>query len=196
MTINMSKGDAPVKMTKTPVITARVSWASNTDYDLHALVLRTDGKVEHVAMFGARGVSAASQTVDGSVVHKGDVGRTGLGNMAEETMEFRLNDTIRAIVPVAYSAQSNGTGSFRQYQVSLDLDNGAGETVHVGSIDASDNKRVYSCAIGIIENTPSGVVVHPLEEYSSPNSENRPDVDVHRGSVRVRMDKGPRNLYK
>lgn len=192
----VKKGDEPVRLTKTPVIRARVSWLSNTDYDLYALVLKTDGSVEHVAMFGAHGVAPTSSTADGSVVHMGDIGRTGAGNRAEEVMEFRLNDTIRAILPVAYSAQSNGTGSFSQYDVSLDVDNMAGEEIHVSSADASTDKHVYTCAIGLIEHIDGGVFVRPLEEYSRKNSENRPEISLSGGVVKVRMDKGPKNNYK
>jgi uncharacterized protein involved in tellurium resistance len=205
--INMSKGDAPVLLTKTPLVKATVRWSSHTDYDLYALVLYADGGTETVAMFPAAGQPAQSTTsrFPGAVRHLGDVGRTGSG-AAEEVLEIRLTDAIRAVVPVAYSAQSNGTGSFHEYAVSMEIDNGVPEqSVSVSATHANADSRVYSCAVGIVENTPTGVLVHALEEYSKPGSENRPTVKLGRRKgwgapkepvVQVAMDQGPVNAYK
>ncbi|MFF3730945.1 hypothetical protein ACFYXM_11630 [Streptomyces sp. NPDC002476] len=66
-----------------------------TDYDLYALVVYANGRVETVATFPAEGVPAQLATAD----------------VAEEIIEMALNDSIRAVIPVAYSAQSNGNGS-------------------------------------------------------------------------------------
>ncbi|MEW1866301.1 hypothetical protein AB0399_39005 [Streptomyces sp. NPDC088194] len=202
--INMKKGDAPVSLAKSPGITARMRWDSSTDYDLHALILRTNGTVEHVATFGADDVPPQMSTADGAVKHLGDVGRDHQGT-AEEVIEIALNDTIRAVVPVAYSAQSNGTGSFFRYGVTLEIDNGtAGDRVVIAAENASDDDLVYTCVPGMIENTPDAVVVHALELYSSPDSESRPTLRLQRGGlmrkgpeeVRVVMDKGPWNHHK
>lgn len=204
---SLVKGGSPVSMTKTPVTRAVVRWPASTDYDLYAMVVYTDGGTETVAMFDADGVPAQDTLTrfPGAVRHLGDVGRTGADTEGEEVVEMRLTDAIRAVVPVVYSAQSNGTGSFRRYSVSMTIDNGIPEeTVHVAAPNASADNTVYTCAVGIVENTPAGVVVRPLEAYSAPGSENRPRVELARkggwGSkdtyVKVIMDKGPRNAYK
>jgi tellurite resistance protein TerA len=202
--ISMKKGDAPVALRKTAGVTARMSWSSDTDYDLLAMVLRTNGDVEYVATFGARGVPVQLGTADGAVKHLGDVGR-GAQGVAEETIEITLNESIRAVVPVAYSAQSNGTGSFYRFRVTLEIDNGvAGDKVVIAAENANNDDRVYSCVPGMIENTQDAVVIHALEQYSARGSENRPTVQLRRSgplrkgteTIEVTMDEGPRNAYK
>ncbi|MFE9252852.1 hypothetical protein [Streptomyces sp. NPDC007088] len=202
--INMKKGDAPVALRKTAGVTARMTWSSHTDYDLLAMVLRTNGDVEYVATFGARGVPARLSTADGAVKHLGDVGREAQG-VAEETIEVTLNESIRAVVPVAYSAQSNGTGSFYRYRVTLEIDNGvAGDMVVIAAENANNDDRVYSCVPGMIENAQDAVIIHALEQYSRRGSENRPTVQLRRSgllrkgaeAIEVTMDEGPRNSYK
>jgi tellurite resistance protein TerA len=46
---------------------------------------------------------------------------------------------------------------------------------------------------GIIRNTPDGVVIEALEQYSRHSSENRP---VLNRDFTVTMDAGPKNAYK
>lgn len=191
--INLTKGSR-VTIEKTPVIRARASWSSSTDYDLYALVLTRDGKVHTVSTFGVHGNPNDYQTsvLGGAVRHLGDVGRESAGD-AQEIIEIALTPDIVAVVPVAYSAQSNGTGSFRKYKVSMSIDNGAGAQVEIRSENADKNNQVYTVAIGVIRNTADGVQIEALESYSRPGSENRPAL-LPDGSVR--MDAGPRNAYK
>lgn len=194
--INLTKGSAPARLTKTANITATATWSSSTDYDLYALVVERDGRVAHVANFGAKNTPANPQ-------HRGirlgrDAGRAdGSTGQAVETLTIAFDDSIAAVIPVAYSAQSNGTGSFRRYRVSLTVDNGAGEQVRVDASNANDNDRIYTCVPAIIHNGADGVWVEYLEAYSKPGSEDRPAAVLHpNGAVEVRMDAGPRNDYK
>jgi tellurite resistance protein TerA len=195
--INMRKGDSPISMRKTGTITATAAWSSSTDYDLYALVVERDGRVAHVANFGAKGTPAVSQ-LRGIRLGQ-DVGRSaGASGQAVETLTITFDDSIAAVVPVAYSAQSNGTGSFRKYSVSLTVDNGAGEQVHVAADSANDNDRIYTCVPAVIYNGSDGNVwIQHLEAYSKPKSEKRPAAVLHpNGSVEVVMDAGPTNDYK
>ena len=193
--INLKKGDAPVKLAKRSgeTVTLKTAWSSKTDYDLYALVLYTDGRVEHVATFGAGDIKPKAATDDGAVRHGGDVG--GGSGDAEETVSVTLTDQIRAIVAVAYSAQSNGTGSFRKYKVGMEVQ-AAGQTVRIDASNADRNDTRYTCVPGWVENTPDGVLVHAFETYSAPGSENRPAVRLHNDQVQITMDAGPRNDYK
>ena len=193
-TINLSKGQAGVFLRKTaaPII-VHVSWPSKTDYDLHALVLNRDGTVAHVAMFGADGVPP-QQSYKG-VSSSGDAGR-GVG-IATETLTVMMDDSIAAVVPVAYSAQSNGSGSFRRYRVSLAVDNGAGQRVEIDASNAGNDDGVYTCVPAVVHNGTDGtVLVEPVELYSRRGSENRPAVQFQNGRTVVIMDAGPRNNYK
>lgn len=64
----------------------------------------------------------------GRLDHLRDVGR-GIGGNAVEVLEMRLANGIVAVVPVAYSAQSNGAGSFFEHRVTIAVDNGEGAAV-------------------------------------------------------------------
>ena len=218
--LNLRKGDQAVVMTKTERITATVSWKSGTDYDVFALVLMRDGTTVDVAAFAAEGVPARLEYA--GVKHLGDVkaeatdtfsdrarggsgggggllGRIGVGDKepdVHETLEIRLTPEVLAVVPVAYSAISNGGGSFKHYKVSLAIDNGAGTKITIPSPNANDNPGVYTCVPGIIRNTADGVVIEPLEQYSKSGSERRPVVALEGGEVVVTMDAGPENLEK
>ncbi|KOA72869.1 MULTISPECIES: TerD family protein [Bacillus] len=194
--ISLDKGHKPIIIEKTPEITATVSWESGTDYDIYALVYTKSGKQIDVAMFGAKGVPALKNYGNGAVEHMGDVGRDR-ESMKTEVIKLRLNDDILAVVPVVYSAQSNGTGSFYRYRVSMSIDNHQGTSVTIHAKNANDNDRIYSCVPGILQNTNDGVIIRPLELYSKPNSERRPKLKMkYSNEIDVLMDKGPINDYK
>ena len=194
--INLDKGQKPVIIDKTPEITATVSWKTGTDYDIYALVYTKSGKQIDVAMFGATGTPPLSRFGNGAVEHMGDVGRNS-GSVKTEVIKIRLTNDILAVVPVVYSAQSNGTGSFYRYKGSMSIDNHSGTSVTISSKNANNNDRIYTCVPGILHNTQEGVVISPIELYSMPNSEYRPKLKLGSSNmVEVIMDAGPKNDYK
>ncbi|WP_419890491.1 TerD family protein [Paenibacillus xylanexedens] len=194
--INLDKGQPPVIIDKSPEITATVSWETGTDYDIYALVYTKGGKQIDVAMFGAKGTPLLKSYGNGIVEHMGDVGRSNQSTKTE-TIKLRLTDDILAVVPVVYSAQSNGTGSFYKYKVSMSIDNLNGTSVTISAKNANNNNRIYTCVPGILHNTPDGVIISPLELYSKKNSEFRPKLKMGSSKmVEVEMDKGPLNNYK
>ncbi|ANU09423.1 stress protein [Planococcus antarcticus DSM 14505] len=194
--ISLEKGQKPVIIEKTSEITATVSWKTGTDYDIYALVYTQKGKQIDVAMFGAQGTPPLRIFGNGAVEHMGDVTRNNRSTKTE-VIKLRLTDEILAVVPVVYSAQSNGTGSFYRYKVSMSIDNHNGTSVTVFAKNANNNDRVYSCVPGILHNTQDGVIISPLEIYSATNSENRPVLKMGSSNmVEVIMDKGPKNNYK
>lgn len=195
--VNLKKGDKPVIMEKTALITASVTWKSGTDYDVYALVMTRDGQQVDVAMFGAAGVAPLPNYGNGAVKHLGDVKASRKSKVQTEIVEIRLRSDIVAVVPVAYSAQSNGSGSFFRYKVSLHIDNGSGTRIDLSADNANNDDKIYTCVPGIIRNTDQGVVIEPLELYSAKRSENRPALRMDsKGEVTVLMDAGPRNKYK
>ncbi|MEW9108512.1 MAG: TerD family protein [Cytobacillus gottheilii] len=194
--ISLDKGQKPVIIEKTPEITATVSWKTGTDYDIYALVYTKNGRQIDVAMFGAQGTPPLSTYGNGAVEHMGDVGRNS-GSTKTEIIKLRLTNDILAVVPVVYSAQSNGTGSFYRYKVSMSIDNHKGTSVTISSKNANNNDRIYTCVPGILHNTDDGIIISPLEYYSKPNSENRPRLQMGPlNLVEVFMDQGPVNDYK
>ncbi|KGX93716.1 tellurium resistance protein [Pontibacillus halophilus JSM 076056 = DSM 19796] len=194
--VSLAKGQKPVIIDKTPEITATVSWKTGTDYDIYALVYTKDGRQVDVAMFGAEDVPPLSRYGNGAVEHMGDVGRS-FWSGKKEVIKLRLTSDILAVVPVVYSAQSNGTGSFYRYRVSMSIDNHNGTSVTVSSDNANNNDRIYTCVPGILHNTDDGVIISPLELYSLPNSEFRPKLKMGSSNmVEVIMDEGPKNNYK
>jgi len=203
--VNLSKGEKPILIEKTTEITASVSWDSGTDYDIYALVYTKSGKQIDVAMFGAIGVPVLQNFDNGTVEHMGDVGRgkkLGWGKAKKEVskteiIKIRFNDDIIAVVPVAYSAQSNGSGSFHKYKVSMCIDNNAGTVVTISAENANNNNGIYTCVPGMLLNTPDGVIIKPIEMYSTPGSENRPKlIKGADGNIEIVMDKGPKNNFK
>ena len=143
------------------------------------------------------------------VKHLGDVKRGGNSDINEETLEIVMSDEIDQIAVVAYSAQSNGTGSFKKYQVSLAVDNGAGTKVTVDADQANSHNNVYTCVPAIIKNTADGVAIERVEMYSKPGSELRPSfVGATKQGLfgkafgaaavagQLTMDAGSKNLFK
>jgi tellurite resistance protein TerA len=195
-TLSLKKGDKPVVIEKTPLITASISWMSGTDFDVYALVMTHDGKQIDVATFGADGVTPRTTYGRDWVKHLGDATGDGSGT-TREAIEIRLVPEIAAVVPVAYSALANGTGSFHRYKVSLRIDNHSGTTVELPAEDANVDDNVYTCVPGIIRNTPDGVAIERLELYSRRDSEARPRLKLDKsGTVTVQMDEGPINDFK
>ena len=204
--INLRKGEQ-VTITKTPRVVATCTWPRATDYDIFALVRYRDGRTETVSTFGTKGDKNDFRlaTGDGAVRHSGDIGRTQTAAkgwrrkkadepaVGQETIEITLNPQIAAVVPVVYSAQSNGTGSFRRYQVAMSIDNGGGDTVTIDATNASADDTVFTCVPGIIINDPDGVRIQFLELYSRQGSESRPVVGA---DLIVTMDAGPVNAFK
>lgn len=189
--LSLAKGEE-VTIASSKVITARCMWPSTTDYDVFAVVLMKNGTSKVVSTFGTdKDANFDMSILNGAVKHLGDVAR-GNGSMAEEIIEIRMTDEIEAIVPVVYSAQSNGGGSFSRNKVSCEISNGEGTKVTINADNANDDNAVYSVAVGVIRNSAEGVRIENLEAYSARNSERRPD--FVRG--KLAMDAGPTNRYK
>lgn len=191
MPINMTKGSSPVSLRKGAVITARVMWPDNTDYDLGAEILYRNGNTESLAAFGASGVPTSLRSNGGLVIHEGDVGR-GSGGMAQEFISIEGHEGIAEITFWAYSAQSNGGGSFHKYAVSMEISDGV-DTVRIDAKDGSRNPAVYTCSPGGVSFSEDGTpMVFRNEQYSRMGSETRPSYK----KGQFQMNGGPRNNYK
>ena len=208
--VSLAKGQKSVIIEKTPNLVAEVSWRSGTDYDIYALVMTQSGEEIAVATFGAKepkasglgGLFSSQKTVppmmnyNNCVVHRGDIVGTSSA-LSSEIVDIRPSPDILAIVPVAYSAQSNGTGSFFRYKVALRIDNCQGTEITIDSTNANQNDKIYTCIPGIIYNRPDGLEIEAVELYSQPGSERRPRLTLQPdGRVAIAMDAGPVNDFK
>lgn len=208
------KKDERVTIEKTGKITATVQFSASTDYDVYAVIRAKDGSERVCSTFGSEEQRQPTPQV-GGIRHLGDVVRGGATDLNTETLEIVLEDWVEQIAIVAYSAQSNGTGSFRRYQVTTSVDNGEGTTVTVPADQANSNDNVYSVVPAIIRNGADGVVIERVEMYSAPGSELRPSYmrpgqPVKKGMFggktvpgapvpgdgSLQMDAGSKNLYK
>lgn len=195
--VNMRKGDAPVNMTKTPMITIEVSWDSGTDYDAGAVLLMNDGTVVHLANFPARGVTSHTSYAGVSVSADAGVSAGQAGQASETITITNLDPAVVALLPWAYSAQGNGTGSFARYKVKVTVDNHAGEQVVIDAANANDDDHVYTCAPVLIRHEGGKLTLDAIEEYSGRSEENRPLLKRgFGGKIKVKMNDGPRNEFK
>lgn len=195
MAINLTKGSSPVTLSKSSGISVKIMWPATTDYDAGCEILYKDGTTESIATFGARGVPALDRSRNNTVRHWGDVVRGG-ADMAQETIEITPDDEIAEITPWAYSAQSNGTGSFRRHAVSMAVSDGTNDVL-IEAVNASNHDNIYTCVPGVIRFTSEGAQVEYAELYSDPRSESRPTYKKGGmfGKMRLTLD-GPRNNYK
>lgn len=183
--LSLTKGDS-ISLHKTDLIRVECSWTDSTkDYDLMALVRFNNGvtKVVNYKNLEVEGVKLL-----------GDVKGAGSGGFpATEVLEIRLTSDIASVAPFAYSARENGSGSFRQYGVSVLIDTGD-EKVSIQAADASTDGSRYTLCFGEIINggNQGPVLVKNLELYSGRGSEKQP---AYSGSE-VIMDAGPSNPFK
>lgn len=182
--VNLTKGQK-VSLEKSNLIKIITTWQADKDYDVMALVKYKDGHVETICAVN----NEKLQTNDGTVKHLGDIGVGG--GPGTEVIEVRMNDQIDEIVPFAYSAIENGAGSFREYGVSVAVDNGSSDAVHINAADTSADSNRYTCAFARIVNG-STISIENIEMYSARNSEKRPAL-VNGAVV---MDAGPENHTK
>lgn len=205
--VNLTKGSPKIDLTKAQVYTIIARWGLR-DYDLYFVVEYFDGHTEVVSCFGTAHDPRTffTQTRDGAVVHvSGDQATSNRGGIEtpQEIAKIRLNPKIRSIVPVVYSAQNSGVGSFRKYGVSTYVLPGDFDDVPTTPVDgaivvtashASWNPFVYSFVPCVIDNSdPSNPQLDATQQqYSRMSSERRPTV---RNGV-VIMDAGEENANK
>lgn len=198
--VSLTKGDGKVLMEKSPVVTFKCSWPPSKDYDAVAQAMVVEGGTpvqRDIATYGTmRGGPGKRMRYDakdgGWIEHAGDIKTEG----GTEIIRVRFSPMILGVSFFAYSAKKNGAGSFRQYGVSMEMDNGAGTKITISDKEASDDYSVYTCVPATVTNTPNGLVVDPTARYSAPGQENRPRVEWAGGQLKVLMDQGPENERK
>ena len=181
--ISLKKGDSiSLKKTASASIIAENGWtAKKKDYDLKALVRYRDGRTIYI---GAANRDEKLSTSEGAVRHSGDVPK---GSKDLERITIAWHKDIASVALSSYSAIENGTGSFKQYGVYVNIVNDD-QVVGISAADASAASTSYTLCFGEVVFRPDqSFEVTNLEMYSRANSENRVGYD----GEKVRMDIGP-----
>lgn len=185
-TMQLTKGGR-INLTKTGAPTlARNGWtAKGKDYDLKGLIRYRDGRTLYI---GAANRDEVLNSPEGAVRHGGDARNAG----ELETISIEWNPQIASVALSSYSALENGTGSFRQYGVYVEIENGP-QVVRISAADASADGKSYTLCFGeVLFNSDESLTVVNHEMYSARSSENR----VGYQGDRVVMDIGPRGQTK
>ena len=184
--LSLSKGSAITLEKKAAPVIVKNGWtAHNKDYDLKALVRYHDGRCVYV---GAANRDETLRTSEGAVVHSGDAKRAG----ETETLTISWHPDIASIAVSSYSALENGKGSFREYGVYVEIQNGS-QVVGINAADTSAKGNSYTLCFGEIlfgSNGELTVINHEL--YSRGGSERRV---AYVGNAIV-MDAGPEGQRK
>lgn len=179
-TISLRK-DQRVSFAKTSEsFTVSLRWSvQQADLDLYALYV--DDRGEPGAVYYKHLGSLAEAPF---MALSGDA-QTG-GASTVETIRISRTAGLRHVLFCAYSAVSNGTGSFRSYGASVQVDDHAGSQVTSPLYD--DNDYSYWVAIAHLDlSVPGEVSVGQVERYSGDGVENRP---VLHADGRIEMDTG------
>lgn len=162
MTVTLEKKGS-VSIKKTERVVATLEWESKKDLDLYCFyVLKdgTEGKVYYRNKGNAN--TAPFITLDGDSIGAG-----------KETIIIHKPSEIKYVLFSAYSAISNGFGSFKSMKARAVVDNQMGQTVT--SPLYQKNNFAYWVAIAHIDFTnPSEMKVNHVETYSKSGTERSP----------------------
>lgn len=186
--INLSKGGSSAfSLTKGTKVTATLEWdggsasrrARGADLELYALYV-TKSKANKFRKDAGGAVYWNNLVADG-IRHHGDSLVPG-----KETVTIEQTDNVAYVLIVAYSAVSNGPGSFKSFGAKAVVTDGKGQTVTAPLYN--DNHGSYWVAIALVDFTVEGqVAIKHVEDYSR-GGERRP-VLYSDGSHK--MDVGP-----
>ncbi|MFG0236276.1 TerD family protein [Brevibacillus porteri] len=174
--IELTKKES-VQIRKSEKITTHLEWTSKKDLDLYCFFVTRDG-VEGKVYYKNKGTSTKSPfiTLDGDSKNAG-----------RETIHIHRPDQLRYVLFAAYSALSNGIGSFKSMHARAVVENHVGQTVIAPLLE--ENKYAYWVAIAHIDFTDqSEMKISHVEKYSKNNSEKSPLL-YKDGSFK--MDVGP-----
>ena len=108
-------------------------------------------------------------------------------NAGKETMIIHDPSKLAYVLFAAYSALSNGVGSFKSMQAKAVVDNQMGQVVTSSLYE--ENKNAYWVAIAHIDFTQATEMsVRHIETYSQPRSERSPVLEKNGD---FKMDAGP-----
>lgn len=162
MTINLKKKEA-ISIKKTEKVIATLEWDKKKDLDLYCFYVTKNGE-EGKVYYRNKGNanSAPFITLDGDFIGAG-----------KETIVVHKASELKYVLFAAYSALSNGIGSFKSMKAKAIVDNQMGQKVTSPLFE--NNKFAYWVAIAMIDFThPENMSVSHVESYSKSGTERSP----------------------
>jgi stress response protein SCP2 len=162
LNITLKKKES-ISIQKTEKIVATLEWNKNKDLDLYCFYVLKDG-TEGKVYYRNKGNAAKAPyiTLDGDAQGSG-----------KETIIVHRPSEINYVLFAAYSAISNGFGSFKSMKAKAVVDNQMGQVVTSPLFE--NNKFAYWVAIAKIDLTdPKEMKVMQVEKYSKSGTERSP----------------------
>ncbi len=169
------KKNASVNIQKGSTITITLSWAGSGDLDLYAFYVLKNGVTGKV-YYRDKGAAARPPYITLS----GDSRKAG-----KETAVIHRPDELAHVVFAAYSAVSNGAGSFASYKPTTIFTDDLGQEVRAPVLGR--NHFSFWVALSAIDLTGAQAKISHLERYSSFGTERSP---VLHASGKLEMNKG------
>lgn len=182
MPVNLSSIDlkkkSSISIVKTDKVTAKLRWDNNAkDLDLYCFYVTKDGENGKI-YYKNMGKADRSPYIE----LDGDSRNAGT-----ETITIHSTANLKYALFCAYSAFSNGVGSFKAMKARAEVDNHTGQTVVAPLLQ--DNRFSYWVAIAQIDFTDNHEMkISHVESYSKAFSENSPKL---KNNGKFIMDKGP-----
>ncbi|MEH7464277.1 TerD family protein [Bacillus thuringiensis] len=166
-----------VNIQKSKMVTATLEWKTNNDLDLYCFYVTKTGEVGKV-YYRNLGSSKVSPYIE----LDGDSQEPG-----KETIRIYRPEALKYILFAAYSAVSNGVGSFYSMKAKAIVDNHMGSVVTAPLLERNDH-AYWVCIAHIDFTNSSEMKISHVESYSRDHSEASP---LLYEDGRFRMDVGP-----
>ncbi|SIS90519.1 TerD family protein [Neptunomonas antarctica] len=156
ISLEKSGEKATISLKKGQKLTARLKWDTKADLDLYCFYVDNSGKEDKVyyRRMGDLNKPPFIKLLGDSM----DAG--------EEVIEISKPENIKYALIAAYSAVSNGTGSFFSYRARIVVTNN--DTQEVTSHLAHDDPRSYWVSFALIDFTnPEKIEIKNVESYSN-----------------------------
>ncbi|MGG4146339.1 TerD family protein [Paenibacillus algorifonticola] len=166
-----------INIQKSAKVTATLEWQTDKDLDLYCFYVTKDRQVGKIYYrnFGSPHTAPYIQ-LDGDALGHG-----------KETIVIHRPEALSFVLFAAYSALSNGTGSFKSMKVRAIVDNHQGQTVTAPLLEKND--YAYWVAIAHIDFTDAKQMrVSHVEKYSKDGEERSPLLYANGD---FKMDVGP-----
>ncbi|WP_030434600.1 TerD family protein [Actinoplanes subtropicus] len=175
--VSLDRGEVAAVPRTGEAFHAALNWNRHSkDLDLYALYIDRDGRS-----------GACYYRHLGSLTAPPYVCLTSGDRRGRETIEVSHAGHLRYVLICAYSALSNGIGSFASFGAFAEIDNGSGSVVQVPLHHR--NRYSYWVAIALVDlSAADRIAVRHVERYSARRSEARPA--LYRDGT-FQMDAGP-----